>query len=170
MDNLSIKSIDQFDHATNVRAELLELTRKELTNEINLFKNDYRFKKNGIIKFKDVEVPCSIMFDSGATQTHIGRDLTPSLPKISNLHGTSSGAHGDAVPSDMYFFDLSIEDGPLLRNIVAFTCDGNTLILGMDVLSKINSRIYRDGDVCVWEFDTGSFDGTGIKGSETRFV
>ena len=45
----------------------------------------------------------------------------------------------------------------MINNIIAFTCEKEDVIIGMDVLGKFDSTIQSKDNTLVWEFDTSTF-------------
>lgn len=135
----------------------------------NITLKDLRFFRDGQIKIQGKQYNVHILFDTGATQSHINRRLVNDCNPIPNLSGRSQGAHGEAIQTPLYVFDLEIEE-IVINNIIAFTCEKEDVIIGMDVLGKFDSTIQSKDNTLVWEFDTSTFNEKLNPKSEIRFI
>lgn len=58
----------------------------------------------------------------------------------------------------------------MINNIIAFTCEKEDVIIGMDVLGKFDSTIQSKDNTLVWEFDTSTFNERLNPKSEIIFI
>lgn len=153
-----------------INADRFEEKPITIDNSINnVTLKDLRFFKDGQIKIQDKQYNVRILFDTGATQSHINKRFVNDCNPIPNLSGTSQGAHGEAIQTSLYVFDLKTDE-IVINNIVAFTCEKEEVIIGMDVLGKFTSVINSEDNTLVWEFDTSTFNEKLKPKSEIRFI